>query len=708
MENTKKSLSILLLLVVFLFLSSTTTFSQQSSGKLFEKALYTEEVMGELQQAIEVYQTIVKDFPDNRPVAAKAQFHIGLCYEKLGKEEAMKAYQQVIQNYGEQKEVVAKAQGRLSILQPSKLAEKPDGIRIRQIWKSPYQDYLGTVSSDGSLHAYIFWGEGDVAVRDLITGENKVLTNEADLGDSSHFAETPVISKNGKQIAYSWWNPYNTNDLRIIDVDNPSPRLLYSNKGEEVYPAAWLSDHELIAARYNTNTKTVKITSFNILDGTFHDLKTFDGINWAQLACSPDEKYIAYDFANENKGGNFDINILPMDGSSEISIIEHPANDRVLGWVPLRREFLFISDRSGYWDLWAVTIDDGKPSGPVNRIYTNIGEVRPVGFSQNGDCYFGYSRHKFNTYIAPFNAQTGNIKIASGKSLTGSNFWLTWSPDGQFLAYVNLDANADNPFQLIVQDLKTGKERKLAENLSRTRSPCWSPDGNMIVVVGQDKSMNQPTGYKGAVYQVNVKTGQTDQILLLSDYEYNVPEDDAFPLSDLEWSADGRSIYLLFFKDRLIKHDLETGEDKILYNHTDFNRGTLSFSPDGKILLFGIQVPGEEKSCLVTIPAEGGRETELCTTQEANNFDRALWSPDGKYIYFTERPEGTNLWRIPAEGGKPKKVWHSDNNRVPVFSIHPDGDQIAFSIHEGTTEVKVIENLVQELDKIYNMTIGND
>ena len=600
---------------------------------------------------------------------------------------------------------MAKAQGRLSILQPDKLADKPDGIRIREIWKTPNQDYLGSVSFDGSLHAYIFWGEGDVAVHDLITGENKVLTNDADLGDSTHFAETPVISKNGKQIAYSWWNPYNTNDLRIIDVDNPSPRLLYRNEGEEVYPVAWLSDKELIAARFNMNNRTVTATSFNILNGTFHDLKTFEDYHGSQLACSPDDKYIAYDFTNENKGGNFDINILPIDGSNEISIIEHPANDRVIGWVPGRKEFLFISDRSGYWDLWAITIDDGKPSGPAKRIYSNIGEVRPVGFTQNGDCYFGSSRHKFNTYLAPFNAQTGIIKEASSKSLKGSNFWVEWSPDGQYLAYVKLETEDDNPYQLFVQDLKTGKERNLMGNLSRTRTPYWSPDGNKILVVGFEESKFQAEWYKGAIYMIDVKTGEADQILALSDYQYNVPEDDAFPLSDLEWSSDGKSIYILFFKDRLMMHDLETGKDKILYNHPDFNQGTLGLSPDGKTILFGTRIAGEEKSRLVTIPAEGGMENELCTTQETDNFDRALWSPDGGYIYFTERSdEGTNLWQIPAEGGIPKKVWHSDSFRVPVFNIHPNGDQIAFSIHEGTTEVKVIENLVSELEKIDNQS----
>jgi len=37
---------------------------------------------------------------------------------------------------------------------------------------------------------------------------------------------------------------------------------------------------------------------------------------------------------------------------------------------------------------------------------------------------------------------------------------------------------------------------------------------------------------------------------------------------------------------------------------------------------------------------------------------------------------------------------------VEIFSFHPDGNQIAFSIRERTTEVRVIENLVQDLEKL--------
>jgi len=673
----------------------------QSADVLLGAALHQEEVEGNYEAAIKTYKKLLAEFPDNRPLAAQGQFRIGMCYEKLGREEAQKAYQTVIQNYGEQKEIVAKAQERLSKLKlPGIKSEEPKGIRIKQIWKKPFTDFLGSVSPDGRFLAYIHWGEGDLAIHDLISGENKILTHEADLAKG--FAMTPMFSKDGRQIAYSWWNTSHTYDLLLLDVNNPSPRKLYRREGEHVHPAAWLSDEELIFERYNYATKMAQFCSLRILDGTIRELKAFDTRKWPRVSCSPDEKYIACDFANETDGGKFDINLLTMEGGSEISLVKHPANDRVLGWVPGRKEFLFISDRSGTWDLWAIPVDDGKPSGPEKRIYTDIGEIQPVGFVQNGNCYFGFNRRNFNAYIAPFNAETGKLDEKSAKTLLGSKIWMEWSPDGQYLSYIEEKPGADYPLQLVIQDLKTAEERRLADNL-HAMSPCWSPDGNSILVAGIDKS---EIGTKNAgIYIVDVRTGQTTQVLNLSDYKdkINPPGDDAFPLSDIQWSSDGKSIFFLFFTDRLVKRDLATGEDKILYKHSRFDRGVLKRSPDGKSLLFAVRSPEEKKSHLFTMPVEGGKEKELCTAQEASNFEMAMWSPDGKYIYFTEskRSEETSLWRIPAEGGIPQKVWHS-KNRADVFGIHPDGKQIALAIRELEMEIRVIENLVLELEKIYD------
>ncbi len=114
MKNTKKPVFIFLLLIAALFFITNTSLSQQTAGQLFEKALYMEEATGELKKAIEVYQTIVNKFRNNRPIAAEAQLHIGMCYEKLGKPAAKKAYMKVIREFSDQEEVVTEARIRLS------------------------------------------------------------------------------------------------------------------------------------------------------------------------------------------------------------------------------------------------------------------------------------------------------------------------------------------------------------------------------------------------------------------------------------------------------------------------------------------------------------------------------------------------------------------------------------------------------------------
>ncbi len=359
--------------------------------------------------------------------------------------------------------------------------------------------------------------------------------------------------------------------------------------------------------------------------------------------------------------------------------------------MPGRKEFLFISDRSGTWDLWAIPVDNGKPSGPVKRIYTDIGEVGSVGFAQNGDCFVGYARRITNTLIAPIDPETGKIDEKSGQALLGSPWTVGWSPDGRFLTYGNN-----------IRDLKTGEERKFAENLVFTHPIRWSPDGNSVLVIGRGKGKLKTEGYEWGLYSVDIKSGQIKQVILLSDYKYNTPGDDALALSDVEWSSDGKSIFFLFFKDRLIKHDLATGEDKILYTHSNFGRFVMSLSPDGKNLLLATESPEEKKSRLFTIPAEGGKEKMLCTAQEVGKFYWAEWSPDGEYVYFAERKDGTGLWRVPAEGGIPQKTWQS-KNPARILGLHPDGKHVALSFSESTTEVKVIKNLVQELDKAYSM-----
>jgi Tol biopolymer transport system component len=306
--------------------------------------------------------------------------------------------------------------------------------------------------------------------------------------------------------------------------------------------------------------------------------------------------------------------------------------------------------------------------------------------------------------LAPFNQETGEIDLGLGQAFESQNFGTTWSPDGQHMAYIKIEDNSkNNPLKLFVQDIKTGEEFQPENNTLRVSSYRWSPDGKSILVIGREINKLEEKDYKGGLFMVDIKTGQIDPILLLSEYEFNRPEDDSAPLSCVEWSPDKRNVYYLFQKDRLVNHNIESGEDKIIYKFSDFSPYILETSPDGRNLLFGLEYPGDEKSSLFSIPAEGGKEKLVCTSQEANRIIWAKYSPDGREIYFVELPEFDKsvLWRVPAEGGKPEKIW-SPGKRVEIYDVHPDGNQIAFSIRERTTEVRVIENLRKEVEKIYS------
>ena len=573
-------------------------------------------------------------------------------------------------------------------------AKEPEGIRIRQISKKPFLDDFGTVSRDGRYLSFVDWEDGELAILDLNTGEKRILTKNATLDENPEkFVIGSAISKNGKKVAYSWWRPYHTFDLHIFDIEKNSDKLLYKEDNVEAYPVAWRTDNEIIVIRRDINKELTQVTLFNVLDGTFQELKT----GWPGLCVSPDGNFLAY---STKKGGqsNSDIYLLTIDKKDEVPLIVHPANDKVIGWIPNRAEFLFISDRSGTWDLWSIQIINGKPSGEPRRLFSEIGEVEPVGITEKGECFIGFRKRNFNAYILSVNKLTGKPEGNPEIPLSGSIYSKNWSPDGKYMVRAQ---EGRRSFDLILREEQTGIEKRLAKELMYAIGPYWTSDAQSVYFYGMDQKMLQNKGYKGGIYKVDINSNNLEQKLLISDYGYTPSEDDALPISGHVVSDDQQYIYLLFQNDWIVKHDLNTGKDTILYRHPKFVRGVLQLSPDGNKLLFAIQNKGEKMSRLMTISTQGGDEKELCTSQESNISGSAFWSPDGKYVYFSERPEGTNLWRVDANGGTPEKVWKTEK-RAESFVMHPSGEKISYSVRERITEVRVIEGLVNELNKIYS------
>ena len=100
----------LTLLLVFFIGAGSAAIAAESASELLEKGINTEETVGDLPKAIEIYQKVVAEAKTTEAYGAEAQYRLGQCLLKQKKDdEAMAAFQKLIEKYPDQKDWVAKA-----------------------------------------------------------------------------------------------------------------------------------------------------------------------------------------------------------------------------------------------------------------------------------------------------------------------------------------------------------------------------------------------------------------------------------------------------------------------------------------------------------------------------------------------------------------------------------------------------------------------
>ncbi len=687
--KTKKTSLILILTMVGLFLSNTEIFSQQAADQLYEKALYLEEARGELQQAIDLYQEIIKQYPGNRQVVAKSLLHAGFCYEKLGLKEAQQVYQRVINDYGENKDEVSAARSRLAIINKALNPSDQSDMVVRMVWKGGEG---GTVSPDGSYFAFTDWDTGDLAIYQPATGKKSHVTNKGSWSESDEFTEGCVISPEGKQIAYSWYNKDGLYDLRIIGKDGSGPRVLYRNDEMSfIVPSDWSPDGRNILAAVYRKDKTVQIALISVSDGTARVLKTLEWYHpGGKMIFSPDGRYIAYDMSEKDKANKGDILIMAADGSREIPLVKYPADDNLLGWTTDGKKILFSSDRTGIMSAWAIQVADGKPQGAPEVIKTDIGRMEPIGFTRDGSFYYSLGTSMIDVLSFTYDPVTGKVIDQPApiiQRIVGSTIDPVWSPDGRFLAYI-LRPNVTygfSPSTLVIHSLENGEEREISPALSFFSNLRWSPDGNFILARGIDKK-----GQYG-IYRIDVQTGAILPIVKGQG-------------THAVWSSDGKKIFYVS-ENAILVRDLETNEEKQLFMPVEkASPANLSISPDGKQLAFSFSgtVPF---TSLMVMPVAGGSPREILQLKgpeyiRSGWHGNVEWIADGRQIIFVKaQKHGNNeLWQIPVEGGKPQNLGITNQGITSGLRVHPDGRRVAFTSAKLGGDVWVIENFVPKTE----------
>jgi len=564
-------------------------------------------------------------------------------------------------------------------------------IATRRIWSGRGANADGHPSLDGRYLTFVDWtgNSGNVGVRDLMTGENRLLTHVA--GSVGAHADDPVLAPDNSEVAYIWEDA----EIRLVRRDGTHDRLLFKPDGAPT-KLVWSPDGRQLAIVL-TDTGARRIALVSLTKPAATTLKS-TGWNYPQLGgFSPDGKYLVYSLPHTPPAFDGGIFAITADGSRQVTLVQTPNLDRAPMWTPDGRGVVFLSDRSGKSALWHVAVRNGEAQGEPQLLRTGVGELN-MGFARDGSYFYGTQNLQTDAYLVGVDPET-LVAHSPPARLTdrsiGSNAKPVLSPDGTRVAFVR----SGDTSRLVIRSVADGTERILPTLFSIggvTFGPEWFPDGRTLLVGETD----YPNG-RAILRRVDVDAG-SDSPVMTTAY--------GGLYGRVQISHDGRSLFYSFRTGgnvlHLMRRDLATGTETDLYHVETGGVGLfgLSLSRDGRQLAFNVNVPpserlhGEGPRALRTISVDGGTPRELFRGEYSCPAPwAATWTHDGRNILsICDDGQRRRLMAVPVNGGEPRKldIFMDDIGNVDVS---PDGRQIALTGRKREPEVWTVTNLLATL-----------
>ena len=385
-----------------------------------------------------------------------------------------------------------------------------------------------------------------------------------------------------------------------------------------------------------------------------------------EVVLSPDGSRVAVcmeDQANESA----DLFVLDVASGAKTRLTTSARTEFVMApvWSPDGSRIAYVTIRSGQEGIY-VRAANGQ--GSEELIYKNPGAfMNLTDWSPDGRFLtFAISDLKGGAlYVLPVNVSGGG-RDRKPVEITHSDlrmFSPRFSPDGRFLSYTVIDkANRAEVFVRAIDPATTGGPWQISDGSSSMA--FWRRDGKELYYLARDQSM----------MVADVSTSPTFSFTkpkVLIRQQGAVPERIVYISSDGERflvlpRPRGPQLQQVTIFDRRGQVVQKVGEPGFY--------GQPSFSPDGRQLLVSKGDLQTGQSDLWTIELASGKTTRL--TNDTLPKNGPLWSPDGKYIYFTSFRSGDwPVLRRPSDGtGSEELVFrYTPGAGLNVTDISPDG-----------------------------------
>lgn len=540
------------------------------------------------------------------------------------------------------------------------LATDTSVVTTRRLWSTTGTSLgLSTIMPDGAGLATTDWKTGEPAVLDLASREFRRFRADGEPRDEGVALQT-VASPDGSQIMFMWYPAQSEEGhLRVVDVATGESRMIMAEDsvtGESLWPLAWSPAGDSVFATMSQRDVGggVKVVVIPVAGGTPRLVHAFPGdAPWWVYGLSPDGRWLLYSHELlRDEQSRSDIYIVDVRGGGARALVEHPADDLLVGWLPGTDVVLFSSDRSGTTDLWSVRVERGRTSGEPRLVRSDFFRSTIVGFGDDA-LFYRVETGSQGPAVINVDPQTGALRGAASPPLThfGNVYYptLAWSPDGQTLAAPSW---GPGPRTVTVHSMATGDSRvfQLDEGVHPAAME-WAADGTALILRAREAWQTRTS--RQHFLRLDLVTGTTTRLFAAAD------EADPPPLLRFRVTPDDRSIVLRQQRAlvdggtemKLVLRSLDDGSERELYRTSGFIP-EFSISADGTQLAF-VQQVRESSDSLFVMRMDAAEPLRAVAGWENDEVTLLGWLAAGNALLaarLTEDGKAEEILRVELDG----------------------------------------------------------
>jgi Tol biopolymer transport system component/DNA-binding SARP family transcriptional activator/tRNA A-37 threonylcarbamoyl transferase component Bud32 len=466
--------------------------------------------------------------------------------------------------------------------------------------------------------------------------------------DSGRSQRRPLWSPDGLQLLF-----LQNQDLAVAPALGGTPRVLVRggrSRGplgaqpftwrDGIVAAAWAPEGQRIAYVRGDSLYLKSLES-----GQVHALAGIPEVH--SLAWAPDGRRIAVAAGNSlfDAGGLGDLGnagasqilLISVEGGRTVAVTDRATLNSSPAWTQGGRWLLFVSNRHGPRDVYAVRIDaSGRPGGEPVRVTTGL-DPHTISLSFDG------TRLAYSVFTVGSNVWS--VPISSASPVTSAAVPVTagthyiegvvLSPDFKRAYFA---ANRRGNFDIYRVELPQGEPVQVTNDPADEWEADESPDGRWLVFYSLRHGTRD-------IFVMPADGGTPERVT--SD-----PGEERYPL----WSPDGMKIRYII-DDSPVAHGTfvidrdangRWGQPVRVFDHG----GASLWSPDGRSLL---KVAGDR---IIAAPLDGTAPRELYrprsgSTDPVPDFLFGRVPNRGRLVAFVSAGDGT-FWSVPEAGGRPR------------------------------------------------------